>query len=411
MTAARYDIVVVGAGIVGLSAAMQLLRRRPGLRLAVLDKESVIGAHQTGHNSGVLHRGIYYVPGSLKARLCVAGSEELVRFCDERGIPLERCGKVIVARNESELPGLEELHRRGAANGVPGLERIGPERLAELEPHVRGVAALLSPQTGIVDFRLVAAAYADDIREHGGEVLLSHGVQHIHRSDATLVLETDGGEIRTSCLVTCAGLHSDRVASLTDAGADKSLRIVPFRGDYYVLRPERRHLARNLIYPVPDPRFPFLGVHFTRRPNGEVWTGPNAVLAFAREGYRRTDMSMGDLAASLGYRGFWRMALRYWRVGAEEMVRDYWKPAFVAALQRYVPELRSDDLLPGPSGVRAQALGVDGSLVDDFVVQVSASGRVVHVRNAPSPAATSSMAIGSMLADQVLEAYQGVAPT
>jgi len=401
-----HDIVIVGAGIVGLASAMKLLERHPGLRLAIVDKEDTIAAHQTGHNSAVLHRGIYYAPGSLKARLCVTGAEELVRFCGERGIPVDACGKVIVAIDESELPALDTLEQRGVANGVPGLERIGPERLAEIEPHVRGVAALLSPQTGIVDFRLVAAAYADVIRERGGEIHLSHGVRAIHGSNGSLVVETDGGELTTRHVITCAGLHSDRVAALTDPGADHALRIVPFRGDYYVLRPEARHLARNLIYPIPDPRFPFLGVHFTRRPDGEVWAGPNAVLAFAREGYRRTDFSARDLASTLGFRGFWRMAFRYWRMGAEEMLRDYSKAAFLKALQRYVPDVTSDDLLPGPSGVRAQAVRLDGSLVDDFVVQVSAGGRAIHVRNAPSPAATSSLAIGSLIADRADETFQ-----
>lgn len=399
------DIVVVGAGIVGLAAAMKLLERHPGLRLAVVDKEATIAVHQTGHNSAVLHRGIYYAPGSLKARLCVTGADELVAFCGERGIPVDACGKVIVALDESELPALDTLEERGVANGVPGLERIGPERLAEIEPHVRGVAALLSPQTGIVDFRLVAAAYADVIHERGGEIRLSHAVRAIHGSNGSLVIETDHGEISTRHVVTCAGLHSDRVAALTDPGADHALRIVPFRGDYYVLRPEARHLARNLIYPIPDPRFPFLGVHFTRRPDGEVWAGPNAVLAFAREGYRRTDVSVRDLASVFGFRGFWRMALRYWRMGAEEMWRDYSKAAFLRALQRYVPAVTSDDLLPGPSGVRAQAVRLDGSLVDDFVVQVSAGGRAIHVRNAPSPAATSSLAIGSLIADRADQTF------
>jgi (S)-2-hydroxyglutarate dehydrogenase len=401
-----YDVAVVGAGIVGLATAMKLLERRPRLRLAVLDKEPVVGAHQTAHNSAVLHRGIYYAPGSLRARLCVAGAEELVRFCDERGIAVQRCGKVIVAVDESELPGLDELHRRGVANGVPGLERIGPQRLEEIEPHVRGIAALLSPQTGIVDFAQVAAAYAEVVAEHGGEILLSHGVRAVHRSGAGLTLETDGGELQTGHLLTCAGLHSDWVAALTEPGADRALRVVPFRGDYYVLCPEMRHLARNLVYPVPDPRFPFLGVHFTRRPDGEVWAGPNAVLAFAREGYRRTDLSLRDLGSTLAFRGFWRMASSHWRMGLGEMLRDYSKRAFVAALRRYVPELRSDDLLPGPSGVRAQALRIDGTLVDDFVVEVGASGRAIHVRNAPSPAATSSLAIGSLIADRADEVFE-----
>jgi (S)-2-hydroxyglutarate dehydrogenase len=400
-----YDVAVVGAGIVGLAAALKLLERHPRLRLAVLDKEPTIGAHQTGHNSSVVHRGIYYAPGSLKARLCVAGADELIRFCEERSIELQRCGKVIVASDESELPRLEELHRRGVANGVPGLERIGPERLAELEPHVAGVGALFSPQTGIVDFRQVAATYASVVAERGGEILLSHGVRAVHRSAGGLTLQTDGGDVQARQLLTCAGLHSDRVAAMTEPGADRTLRIVPFRGDYYVLRAERRHLARNLVNPVPDSRYPFLGVHFTRRPDGEVWAGPNAVLAFAREGYRRTDVSVPDLASAFAFRGFWRMAGQHWRMGIAEMVRDYSKRAFVSALQRYIPELRGEDLLPGPSGVRAQALRLDGALVDDFVVELGASGRAIHVRNAPSPAATSSLAIGGLIADRADEAW------
>ena len=400
-----FDIVVVGAGIVGLAAAMKLLERRPGLRMAVLDKEPRIGVHQTGHNSGVLHRGIYYAPGSLKADLCVRGADEMVRFCDERGIPVDACGKVIVAVDESELPALDTLHQRGIANGVPGLERIGPERIAELEPHLVGVAGLFSPKTGVIDYGLVAEAYADVIREAGAEIRLSHEVRSVARSNGTLVLGTDHGEVTTRHLITCAGLQSDRLAALTEPDAERSLRIVPFRGDYYVLRPEARHLARNLIYPVPDARFPFLGVHFTRRPDGEVWAGPNAVLAFAREGYRRRDISPRDLGEVLRFAGFWKMALRYWRVGAEEMWRDYWKRAFLRALQRYVPAVELDDLLPGPSGVRAQAVRDDGSLVDDFLVDVSAGGRAIHVRNAPSPAATSSLAIGALIADRAEDVF------
>jgi len=373
------------------------------LRLAVLDKEPSVGQHQTGHNSGVLHSGIYYAPGSLKARLCVQGQRELYAYCEQKGIPTDRCGKVIVAVDQSELPRLENLLQRGQANGVEGLEMIGPERLRELEPHCVGIKALYSPNTGIVDFSRVNRAYAGDIQAAGGDVLPGFGVHAMSEGPRGVVLQTAAGEVEAQHVVACAGLHSDRVARLT--GAPHDPRIVPFRGDYWVLRPDRRDLARNLIYPVPDPSFPFLGVHFTRRlDDGSVWLGPNAVLAFSREGYRRLDLRPRDLAEAVAYRGFQKLAVKFWQTGMQEMVRDFSKEAFLKSLQVYVPELTMADLLPGPSGVRAQALGPDGALVDDFVFNTQGN-RVVHVRNAPSPGATSSLAIGRQIADTAAEAF------
>ena len=398
-----YDLLVIGAGILGLAVSRELLRRYPRLRLAVLDKEPSVGQHQTGHNSGVLHSGIYYAPGSLKARLCVEGQRELYAYCETKGIPTDRCGKVIVASSEDELPRLENLLQRGLSNGVEGLEMIGPERLRELEPHCIGVKALFSPNTGIVDFSRVTRAYADDVVASGGEVLPGYGVEQISDRPGRVIVHTTAGDVETQHVVACAGLHADRVARLT--GGPRDPRIVPFRGDYWVLRPDRRDLARNLIYPVPDPSFPFLGVHFTRRiDDGSVWLGPNAVLAFSREGYRRLDVRPRDLAEALAYRGFQRLATKFWQTGMQEMVRDFSKEAFLGSLQVYVPELTMADLLPGPSGVRAQALGPDGSLVDDFVFNTQGN-RIVHVRNAPSPGATSSLAIGRMIADTASQAF------
>ncbi len=391
------DVAVIGAGIVGLATAREILERHPDLRLTILDKEPSVAAHQTGHNSGVIHTGIYYAPGSLKARLCVAGREELLRFCDAHEVPTERCGKLIVATETRELPGLEELYRRGLANGVPDLELIGPERIREMEPHCTGLRAIHSPATGIVDFRRVAEAMAVDLRAAGATFRLGLEVRGIgHRRDV-VALTTPSGELTAGRVVACAGLRADDVAAMSSAPADPA--IVPFRGDYWQLRPERRHLSRHLIYPVPDPRFPFLGVHFTRRiDDGAVWLGPNAVLAFAREGYRRRDLDVRDLARTLADAGFLRLAGTYWRMGAGEMYRDVSKRAFVASCRRFIPELTMHDVVPGPSGVRAQALGRDGRLVDDFVVNVQGR-RMIHVRNAPSPAATSSLAIGRLIAD------------
>lgn len=395
------DLVIVGGGIVGLATGLQLLAAHPGLRIAILEKETELATHQSGHNSGVLHAGLYYAPGSLKATLCREGKIAMEAFAERHGIPIERCGKLVVALDESELPRFEALKQRAVANSVPGLEEVGPERIAELEPHAAGIRALWSPFTGIIDFRRVALAMADDLRAQGVEIHLDRRVTGIHESPGEVVVGTVSGPIAARHLIVCAGLHADRLAAM--AGSKDAPRIVPFRGDYYTLTTDARPLARGLIYPVPDPRFPFLGVHFTKRIDGEVWAGPNAVLAFAREGYRRRDLNFRDLAGTLAFRGFQRLAARYLRTGLAEMWRDWWKPAFVRELQRYIPEIRSDQLVFGPSGVRAQALARDGSLVDDF--SLGGSGRILHVQNAPSPAATSSLAIGRTLAGTARERF------
>ncbi|HKF19349.1 MAG TPA: L-2-hydroxyglutarate oxidase [Candidatus Dormibacteraeota bacterium] len=398
-----YSLAVVGAGIVGLATSRELLNRRPGLRLAVIEKEPQIGAHQSGHNSGVIHSGIYYAPGSLKARLCVAGAREMYAYCERHGIPTERCGKVIVATDSSELGRLQHLYERGKANGVEALQMIGAERLREIEPHCAGIRALWSPCTGIVDYRLVAEKYAQEVRQAGGEVYTGRKVRGLRMSNDHVVLETTAGEIEARRVITCAGLYADRVAKLS--GGAREPRIVPFRGDYWQLRPQARHLCRNLIYPVPDPAFPFLGVHGSRRiGTGEVWLGPNAVLAMSREGYRRFDVRPRDLAQALFNRGFQRLARKYWRMGAIEMWRDYSKRAFWRSVRRYLPDVTLDDMVPGPSGVRAQALDPSGALVDDFVVDQQGD-RILHVRNAPSPAATSSLAIGRLIADTAEKAF------
>ena len=400
----RGDVVIVGGGIVGLATAYRLLERRPDLRLTVVEKEAELATHQTGHNSGVLHAGLYYAPGSLKAELCREGKVDLEAFAADHGIAVERCGKLVVALDDGELPRLAALRERALANGVPGLEEVDGGRIREIEPHANGVRGLWSPSTAIVDFRRVALAFADEIRARGAEVLSSWPVTSIRNGDSDVVVVGPGGDERVASLVVaCAGLHADRLARMT--GDDDDPRIVPFRGDYYTLEPLAAGLVRGLIYPVPDPRFPFLGVHFTRRIDGSVWAGPNAVLAFAREGYRRRDIRVRELASTLAYRGFQRLALRYLRTGIAEMWRDWWKPAFVRELQRYVPEIRAEQLRFGPSGVRAQALSRDGTLVDDF--SLGGRGRVLHVRNAPSPAATSSMAIGRVLATTTLERLDG----
>jgi L-2-hydroxyglutarate oxidase len=398
----RFDVAIVGGGIVGLATAYRLLERRPRLRLVLVEKEAALAQHQSGHNSGVVHAGLYYPAGSRKAVLCREGKAQLEQFCEAHSIPIDHCGKLIVAAASDEEPGLEAIALRAQANGVPGLERVGPERMREIEPHVAGTAGLFSPHTGVIDFGRVCDAYGAEVTSRGGEIRLRWRVEAITRTgDGDWLLRSPTDELRAGAVIACAGLWSDRLAALThDAGGQ---RIVPFRGDYLRLRLHARHLVRGLIYPVNDPRFPFLGIHLTRRIDGEVWAGPNAVLATAREGYRRRDVSAGDLAATLGYRGFLRLAARYWRAGAAEMWRDVWRPSFVAAVRRYVPELRDGDFEAGPSGVRAQSVRLDGSLVDDF--SIGGSGRILHVRNAPSPAATASLAIGRMVAEMAEQRF------
>jgi (S)-2-hydroxyglutarate dehydrogenase len=395
------DVVVVGAGILGLAVARELLERRPELSVTVLEREDRVGAHQTGHNSGVVHAGIYYAPGSLKARLCVEGARDLYEFCERHAVPVDRCGKVIVATTPAELPGLDELERRGQSNGVPGLRRLDRAALRELEPHAEGIAALHSPATGIVDFPAVARALAAEVAEAGGTIALGREVLDVDARPREVVLRTPAGELVARNAIFCAGAWSDRLA--VAAGAEPDPRIVPFRGAYLRLRPDRRDLVRGLIYPVPDPALPFLGVHLTRHIDGDVLVGPTALMAGARDAYRLGRVRPGDLGATLAWPGTWRMARRFWRTGLAETAYAASRRAFVRAAQRYVPELQAEDVLPGPSGVRAQALGRDGRLVDDFVI--SHTGRALHVRNAPSPAATSSLAIARFVADRAEEAF------
>jgi (S)-2-hydroxyglutarate dehydrogenase len=395
MSDSRYNVIIVGGGIVGLAVAMEITRRFPRLRLLLLEKEERVGRHQSGHNSGVIHSGVYYKPGSLKAKLCVTGAAAMIEFCREHGIAHRVCGKVIVATHEEEFPRLEELRRRGDANGLTGLRFIGPQELSETEPHASGLRALVVPSTGITDYAAVCDKYAEIIAAREGSVLTAHTVIGLKRHGDEIVVETNRGAFSATSLINCAGLFSDRIARM--AGDEPQVIIVPFRGEYYDLIPERSSLVRALIYPVPDPRFPFLGVHFTRRVSGGVDAGPNAVLAFRREGYRRSDFNLRDLASSLVFPGFWKMAAKNWRSGLDEFHRSFSKPAFVRALQRLVPEVREADLVPGGSGVRAQALTREGALVDDF--QFVPSGRMLHVLNVPSPAATASLVIGRTIVD------------
>ncbi len=398
MSLERVDAVVVGGGIVGLASALALLEARPGASLVVLEKERALGAHQTGRNSGVIHAGVYYKPGSIKARTCARGRALLERFCAEHAVPFHRCGKVVVATRAEEVPRLDELERRGRANGLAGIRRIGPEELREREPHVAAVAALHVPETGIVDYRRVAAAYARAIERRGASVRYGERVEAIVPDGDRVVVRSHGVELAARVVVGCAGLESDRIARL--AGLSLDVAIVPFRGEYWMLAPERSHLVRHLVYPVPDPTFPFLGVHFTRRIGGGIEAGPNAVFALAREGYTRTRVSVRDLWDALRWPGFWRMARRHWRAGLGEQRRSWSRRAFARACAALVPEVRASDLAPGGAGVRAQAVGRDGKLLDDFAF--FEAERMVHVVNAPSPAATASLAIGEEVAARAL---------
>jgi 2-hydroxyglutarate dehydrogenase len=391
------DVAVVGGGILGLATARELQRRRPDDRIVVLEREDVLGKHQSGSNSGVGHAGIYYAPGSLKARLCVEGLRDLYAFCDEHGVAYERCGKLIVALDDSELGKLDELERRGHANGVEGLVRVDGDGLRAIEPHAAGVAALHSPNTGIVDFPGVVQALARLLRADGADVVTGCGVSGIERRNGWTVLRHARGELRARRAVTCAGAWSDRLA--VAAGADADPRIVPFRGAYLTLRPEARHLVRGLIYPVPDPDLPFLGVHLTKRIDGEILLGPSALLVGARDAYKLRTVRARDLRETLAWPGTRKVVRRFWRTGMTELHLAASRRAFTAACARYVPALTADDVAPGPAGVRAQAVGRDGALVDDFVV--AEAGGATHVRNAPSPAATSSLALAREIASRV----------
>jgi (S)-2-hydroxyglutarate dehydrogenase len=397
----RYDVVIIGGGIVGLAVGREITRRFPRRRLVVLEKEARVGAHQSGHNSGVIHSGVYYKPGSLKASLCVTGAAAMVQFCREHGVPFAICGKLIVATSPEELPRLQSLLERGHTNGVAGLRMLGPEELREIEPHATGVAALHVPGTGVTDYARVSETCAELIAKQGGRVRTSTGVVGIRQSNGEVVLETTNGTVEAPAVINCAGLFSDRVSRM--AGETPDVQIVPFRGEYYDLVPERAGLVRALIYPVPDPRFPFLGVHFTRRIHGAVDAGPNAVFAFKREGYRSTDFSLRDTVESLLFPGFWRVAAKHWRMGKDEARRAASKTSFVTGLQRLVPEIRAEDLVPGGSGVRAQAIHRSGALVDDF--QFSQTKNMLHLYNVPSPAATASIAIGGAVVEMAAAAW------
>jgi len=391
-----FDLVVVGGGILGLATAREFLRRQPSARVVVLEKEDRIAAHQTGRNSGVIHSGIYYAPGSAKARFCVAGARSMFEYCDQHAIPYARLGKLIVAIHEEELPRLDELRRRASANGVEGVVPLDPAGIRECEPSVRGIAALHVPSTAVVDYGAVARALASELTQAGAEIRLRSKLLAIRAHSTHVEVKTSSETIECGQVIACAGIGSDPIAR--QIGGSDAIRIVPFRGDYYRLAPARRALVRGLVYPVPDPRFPFLGVHFTPRIDGEVWLGPNAVLALGTEAYRRRDVDLAQALTFVGYAGFRKMAVRYWRTGLAEIFRDYSKRLFLGALRRYMPDLRGSDLLPGPSGIRAQAIGSDGTMVDDFWFETLP--RVLVVRNAPSPAATASLALAREIVDR-----------
>lgn len=398
----KYDYVIVGGGIVGLASAYHILKLQPSAKLAVLEKESAVAAHQTGHNSGVIHSGIYYKPGSLKAKNCIDGYNMMVDFCKEHGIKFDLCGKLIVAVDDSELPELEKLYKRGHENGLTQITYINKEQIADYEPHLNGVKAIHVPYTGIIDYTEVCEKLAELVIQMGGEIYLNHKAEDIKvETDYTQVI-TPLKTFTTSMLVNCAGLYCDKVAEL--AGEETDTKIIPFRGEYYMLKPEKRHLVKNLIYPVPDPNFPFLGVHFTRMIHGDVEAGPNAVFAFKREGYHKSDVDLEEMFESLAWPGFQKVAAKYWKTGMGEFYRSFSKAAFTKALQRLIPELQEDDLIPAEAGVRAQACDRTGGLLDDFKIIERANA--IHVLNAPSPAATSSLSIGKTIAGLAVKQQQ-----
>jgi len=393
-----YDYIIIGGGIVGLSTGKALQERFPAAKIAVLEKESELAAHQTGHNSGVIHSGIYYKPGSLKAKLAKSGSESMRLFCEEQDIQHDICGKVIVATNEKELPLLENLYQRGLENGL-GIKKIGQEELKEREPNVNGLEAIHVPMAGIVNYKQVCVRFGEIIKERGGDVLLNQRVSSITEDADGVTIETDKATFKAKYMINCGGLYSDKIAKM--AGYHIDMKIIPFRGEYFQIKPERHSLVNHLIYPVPNPDFPFLGVHFTRMIDGKRDVGPNAVLSFRREGYKKTDIHLGELAEVLKYKGFWKLAGKYMKEGVEEMVRSFSKKQFVENARNLIPDLREDDLIPGPAGVRAQALTIDGALVDDF--QIINGKNCTHVCNAPSPAATASIEIGKIVAAGIPE--------
>jgi len=397
----EYDVIVIGGGIVGLATALKLKEQRPQLKLAVLDKEKKVAAHQTGHNSGVIHSGVYYQPGSLKAQNCIRGYQNLLDFCDEHSLPYERCGKVIVATSQAELSQLDKIQERGAANGLAGLKRLVKEAIAEYEPHVNGLEAIFVPQTGIIDYTAVCQKYAELVQNQDGKLFLDRKVIDIrtHISGSTII--TNHGTFTSRVVINCAGLYSDKIAQMMRP--DVNVKIVPFRGEYYELKEDKQYLVNNLIYPVPDPAFPFLGVHFTRMIGGGVEAGPNAVLAFRREGYAKSKFHLGELSETLVWPGFQKVARKYWRTGLGEMYRSFSKSAFTQALQHLIPAVQEDDLVPGAAGVRAQACDRNGGLLDDFMIMEDEYA--VHVLNAPSPAATSSLSIGQTVSELVLPRF------
>jgi L-2-hydroxyglutarate oxidase LhgO len=394
----KYDAVIVGGGIVGLATAYRLLEARPQLKILLLEKEAKLAAHQTGNNSGVLHAGLYYKPGSEKARCAVQGLQQMIAFCREHGIAHEQCGKIVVATEQNELERLENLWKRGNENGLQGLRKLNPAQIKEIEPHAAGIAAIHVPQEGIVDYPAVCEKLGELIRQRGGEIKLNTRVEKIISDGGEKVVETSAGNFRTKFVVACGGLHADRVVKMS--GQKPTAKIVPFRGEYYVIKKERQHLVRNLIYPVPDAKFPFLGVHFTRLIHGGIEAGPNAVLAFAREGYKWTDFNLRDFAESLTFPGLWKFLAKYPSLCGYETRRSLSRAEFTRSLQKLVPEIRAEDIEPGGAGVRAQAMTRDGKLVEDFHFEESPG--MLHVVNAPSPAATASLAIGQTICLRVM---------
>lgn len=397
----NFDVIIIGAGIIGLATAYKLIEKKPLLKIGLIEKELNVSMHQTGHNSGVIHSGIYYKPGSLKALNCIKGYKMLLDFCDENNIEYDLCGKLIIAADEKELTRLDVLFQRGVENGLKGIKKLTSEEIKNTEPHVTGIAGLLVPQTGIVDYKIVSQKLEEIIQSKGITIRFNEEVINVIDLNNSVEVTTSSEKYNASAVVSCAGLYSDKIASMINGGSELDFRIIPFRGEYYQLKNQAKHLIKNLIYPVPDPEFPFLGVHFTRRMDGIVEAGPNAVLAFKKEGYKKTDLNINELFSTLGFKGFHKIAKKYWKTGFYEIYRSFSKKEFVRSLQKLIPEIKENDLLKGGSGVRAQACRSDGSLIDDFLFQEK--GQIINVCNAPSPGATSSLSIGETIADKVLK--------